>query len=608
MALELADPRDQEFLLFEVFDGASVAKSEQFAAFNEKTSKMLLKEARNLAVKEILPTNKLADVENGHPDGIKLENGKVSVPPSYKEPYKKYIEGGWLAMSDEEEWGGQGMPHLLAMACGELFTGANCAFLMYPGLTHGAGNIIKEFGTDKQKATYLKNVFTGKWGGTMCLTEANAGSDVGALETVAKLNDDGTYSISGNKIFISGGDSDLVENIVHPVLARIEGAPAGTKGISLFLVPKIRVNEDGSLGEPNDVETVGIEEKMGIHGNATCSLAFGSKGNCIGELIGEPNKGMKYMFLMMNEARQGVALQGLGFQSASYANAVNYAKERIQGPNLLEAFNPDPVKVPIIQHPDVRRQLLLMKSYVDGCRFLNYYLARCFDLATLAESDEEKDKWMGLIELLTPIAKAYSTDKAVEVASSGVQIYGGYGFIEEYPQAQHYRDAKITCIYEGTNGIQSMDLLGRKLGMKKGKPLMDLMGEVMATIEKAKNAGLTDLADKLQEALNKVGDCAMHMGKTAMSEKIMDAFGTATIFLEICGDLCMAWGLAERAAVAKQKLESAKKKDAPFYEGQINTAKFFFEMLLPVAMGRMDGVKNTTAAVMAMPEAGFASK
>ncbi|PID77907.1 MAG: acyl-CoA dehydrogenase [Deltaproteobacteria bacterium] len=608
MALDLADPRDQEFLIFEVFDVPSVSKSEKYADFNEKTCKMVLKAARDLAVKEILPTNKAADVENGHPDGIKLENGQVHVPPSFVEPYKAYCEGGWLAMCDEDQYGGQGMPHGLAIAAGELFTSANCAFVMYPGLTHGAGNILKEFGTQKQKDLYVKKLFTGEWGGTMCLTEANAGSDVGALETTAKKNDDGTYSITGNKIFISGGDSDLVDNIVHPVLARIEGAPAGTKGISLFLVPKYRVNDDGSIGEFNDVETVGIEEKMGIHGNATCSLAFGSKGNCVGELIGEENKGMKYMFLMMNEARQGVALQGLGFAAASYANAVNYAKERIQGPNLLEAFNPDPVKVPIIQHPDVRRQLLTMKAYVEGCRFLCYYLSRCFDLAELAGTDEEKDKWQGLIEILTPIAKAYCTDKAVEVASSGVQVYGGYGFIEEYPQAQHYRDAKITCIYEGTNGIQSMDLLGRKLGMKKGKPLMDLMGEVMATIERAKNAGLTDISDKLQEALNKVGDVAMTIGKTAMSEKIMDAFGSATLFLEICGDMCMAWALAEKAAVAQEKLEKAKKKDLPFYEGQVITARFFYEVLLPTAMGRMDAVKNTSGTVMAMPEAAFATK
>jgi len=608
MALELADPRDQEFLLFEVFDATKITKVEKYSAFNAKTCKMLLKAARQLAVKEVLPTNKIADVENGHPEGVKLENGQVHVPPSFREPYKKFIEGGWLAMCDEEEWGGQGLPHLLAVGCGELFTSANCSFMMYPGLTHGAGNIIKEFGSDEQKAKYLKKIFTGEWGGTMCLTEACAGSDVGALETTATKNADGTYNIVGNKIFISGGDSDLVDNIIHPVLARIEGAPSGTRGISLFLVPKYRLNEDGTPGESNDVETVGIEEKMGIHGNATCSLAFGSKGNCIGELIGEENKGMKEMFLMMNEARQGVAMQGLGFSAASYANAVNYAKERLQGPNLLEALNPEPKSVPIIQHPDVRRQLLTMKAYVDGCRFISYYLAKCFDEMDLAETPEEKDKWQGLIEIITPIAKAYNTDKAVEVSSHGVQIYGGYGFIEEYPQAQHYRDAKITCIYEGTNGIQSMDLLGRKLGMKKGKPLMDLMGEVMATIEKAKAAGLTEMADKLQAALNKVGDVAMTLGSAAMSAKVMDAFGSATIFLEICGDMCMAWALAERAAIATQKLESAKKKDAPFYEGQVVTAKFFYDLMLPTAMGRMDAVKNVTSSIMEMPEAGFATK
>jgi alkylation response protein AidB-like acyl-CoA dehydrogenase len=607
MALELADPRDQEFLLYEVFDADTMSETEKFADFNMKTGKMLLKEARNLAVNEILPTNKLGDVENGHPEGIKLENGQVYVPPSYHTPYKNYCEGGWLAMCDEEEWGGQGMPHLLAMACGELFTSANCAFLMYPGLTHGCGNVIKECGSEEMKQKYLKKVFTGEWGGTMCLTEANAGSDVGALETVATKNDDGTYNIVGNKIFISGGDSDLVSNVIHPVLARIEGAPAGTKGISLFLVPKYRVNEDGSVGESNDVETVGIEEKMGIHGNATCSLAFGSKGNCIGELIGEENKGMKYMFLLMNEARQGVALQGLGFAAASYSNAVNYAKERIQGPALLDALNPDPVKVPIIQHPDVRRQLLLMKSYVEGCRYLCYYLSRCFDKIAIADSDEEKDKWNGLIEILTPIAKSYCTDKAVEVASSGVQIYGGYGFIEEYPQAQLLRDCRITMIYEGTNGIQAMDLLGRKLGMKKGKLFMDLTAQIAKTIGEAKKVeGVADMAASVENVLNKLGEVAMHLGKTAMSEKVTTAFAYAHPFLEATGDVCSAWMLLWRATIAQQKL-GKKKKDDVFYNGVIKSAQYFINSVLPITLGKMQAILDSDGATVEMDEASFVS-
>ncbi|PIE71146.1 MAG: acyl-CoA dehydrogenase [Deltaproteobacteria bacterium] len=609
MAQQIADLRDQEFVLHEMLNVESFSKNEQFADFNKKTIDMLLKEARNLAVNEILPVNKTADVHNGHPEGCKLENQQVYAPPSYHRPYKLFCEGEWVAMCDEPEFGGQGMPHSVAIACGEYFTGASCAFMMYPGLTHGCGNLIKTFGTEEQKATYLKKVFTGEWGGTMCLTEANAGSDVGALETVATPNGDGTYNIVGNKIFISGGDHDMVDNVIHPVLARIEGAPAGTRGISLFLVPKIRVNPDGSLGENNDVYVTGIEEKMGIHGNATCSIAFGSSGNCIGTLLGEENKGMKAMFVMMNEARQGVAMQGQGFATASYLNAVAYAKERIQGPNLMNMLDADPPKVPIIQHPDVRRNLLIMKSYVDGMRALLYYMSYCFDMVHVAKTEEEKDKYNGLIEILTPVCKAYGTDKAVEVSSLGVQIYGGYGFIEEYPQAQHYRDAKIACIYEGTNGIQAMDLLGRKLGMKKGKPMMDLFGEIMKTVGDAKEAGLDDLAAGLEKAINKLGEVAMKMGQVAMSEKILDAFGSATLFQEVCGDVAMAWMLTWRAIVAQKTIKdgNVKKKDAAFYDGQLITAKFFFEQLLPTAMGRMNAVLNTSGAVMEMPEEAFAS-
>lgn len=600
MAQQIADRRDQDYVLHEMLDIAQLTETEKYADFNRKTIDMVLTEARNLAVKEILPTQKLGDEE-----GVKLENGKVSVPPSFHKPYKLFCDGEWVAMADDPSVGGQGLPHAVALACGELFTGANCAFMMYPGLTHGCGNIISSLGTDKQKELYLKKVFTGEWGGTMCLTEANAGSDVGALESIATPNADGTYNIVGNKIFISGGDSDMVTNVIHPVLARIEGAPAGTRGISLFIVPKVWVNDDGSLGEDNDVVVTGVEHKMGIHGNATCSIAFGGKGKCRGTLIGEVNKGMKAMFLMMNEARQGVAMQGLGFASTSYLNAVNYAKERIQGPNLMTMLEADPPKVPIIQHPDVRRNLLIMKSYVDGMRAMLYFMGFCFDKVHTAKDDAEKDYYSGLIEIITPVAKSYCTDKGFDVCSIGVQVYGGYGFIEEYPQAQLLRDCKITSIYEGTNGIQAMDLLGRKLGMRKGKPMMDLMGEINKAIAMAKEVGLTDLADKVNAALGKLGEVAMTLGGAAMSAKVMDAFGSATLFQEAAGDVVMAWMLLWRAAVAQGKIESAKKKDKVFYEGQVITAEFFINHMLPIGLGKMNSVMGLTGTIMAMPEDAF---
>ncbi|MBU0462625.1 MAG: acyl-CoA dehydrogenase [Proteobacteria bacterium] len=602
MAQSIADRRDQEFVLHEMLDASDLANHQLFKEFNKKTMDMIVSEARNLAVKEFLPVNK-----DGDEQGCTLENGNVRAPESFHKVYKLFCEGEWIAMCDDPEFGGQGMPQVLATTAGELFTGANCSFLMYPGLTHGAGKLVEEFGTKEQKQLYLTNLYTGKWAGTMCLTESEAGSDVGNLSTTAKRNADGTFTITGNKIFISGGDHDLTENIIHPVLARIEGAPAGTRGISLFLVPKYRVNKDGSPGKANDVVCTGLEKKMGIHGNSTASLSFGSKGNCTGELLGEENKGMKAMFVMMNEARLGVGMQGFGFATASYINAVNYARERIQGTDLMKIFDKDPKPVAIINHPDVKRQLISMKAYVDGMRSLLYYTALCFDKLKIAETKEEQDKYDGLIELLTPIVKAYCTDRSFEVCVQGVQVFGGYGFIREYPQEQLLRDCKITSIYEGTNGIQAMDFLGRKLGLKKGKPFMDLLCEMNKTIEAAKKIeGLDALAGKVELAVNKLGVLAMHMGMTAMSEKVLDAFATAHPFLDITGDVCLAWLELWRAVVAAPKIEKAKKKDVAFYQGQVKTAQYFITWVLPSTLGKMEALLGNIPAIMEMPDAAFA--
>ena len=577
MAQHIADRRDQDFVIHEMLNVADLSKHERFEDFNKKTIDMVITEARNLAIKEILPTQ-----TDGDEIGCILKDGQVHVPESFHKPYKLFCEGEWVAMCDDPEYGGQGMPKVLAMAAGEMFTGANCAFMMYPGLTHGAGKLVEEFGTEAQKKTYLANLYTGKWGGTMCLTEPEAGSDVGALTTTAVRNDDGTFSITGNKIFISGGDQDMVDNIVHPVLARIEGAPAGTKGISLFLVPKYKVNEDGTPGESNNVECTGIEKKMGIHGNTTASLSFGAKGPCIGELLGEENKGMKAMFVMMNEARLGTGMQGFGFATASYINAVNYAKERVQGTDLLKMFDKEPQSVSIIKHPDVRRQLINMKAYVEGMRTLLYYTGLLFDKVNLAEDEKKKARYKGLIELLTPILKAYCTDRSFEVCAQGIQVYGGYGYIREYPQEQLLRDCKITSIYEGTNGIQAMDLLGRKLGMNKGRPFMDLLGEMNKTIAAAKEIdSLVPMAKKCEIAVNRLGEVAMHMGMAAMSEQVLNAFAAAHPFLDVTGDVVMAWFHLWRAVVAAPKIEKAKKKDVAYYQGQVATADYFITCHIP---------------------------
>ena len=605
MAQKIADRRDVDFVLHELLHVEELSEHEKYAEFNKKTIDLIVAEARNLAIKEILPTQLDSDREGTH-----FQAGKVTVPASFHKAWELFKEGEWLAMIEDPKWGGQGMPRAVALAASDYMNGANFAFMMYPGLTHGAGKLVEAFGTEQQKALFLKNMYTGEWAGTMLLTEPEAGSDVGALTTSAVKNGDGTYTLTGNKIFISSGEHDLAENIIHPVLARIEGAPEGTDGISLFIVPKIWVNNDGSLGEPNDVVCTGVEEKMGIHGNATCSMSLGSKGKCRGMLLGEENKGMRNMFLMMNEARLLVGIQAFTCASAAYMYAVNYARQRIQGRHLLNMTDKNAPAVPIIQHPDVRRMLLTMKVYVEGMRSLLYYVGMCDDRIDVAENEEEKAKYKGIIDLLIPLAKGYVSDKAFDVCNLGVQVYGGYGYIKEYPMEQLLRDCRITPIYEGTNGIQAMDLLGRKLGMNKGKPIMDLMGEIQNTIATAKaHAKVDAYAGEVETALNKLGDVALHLGKTAMSAEILTAFAHAYPFMEVAGDVVMSWLLLWRATIAAEKLENgAKKKDVAFYEGQLKSVEFFVHCVLPVTLGKMDAILATNSAVVEIEEDSFGGK
>lgn len=611
----IADRRDVDFVLFEQMEAEKLLKTNKYADLNKKALDMVITEARNLAVREILPT-----YAEGDRNGARYEDGRVIAPECFRRPLELFREGEWIAMTEDPEIGGQGLPFLIAQAANEYLIGANFAFAAFAVLGHGTGKMIELFGTEKQKEMFLKNLYTGEWGGTMVLTEPNAGSDVGNLETTAVSNGDGTYTISGNKIFITNGDQNLTENIIHPVLARIEGAPAGSKGISLFIVPKIWVNEDGSLGEPNDVVPTGIEEKMGLHGSPTTSLAFGSKGKCRGLLLGEENKGMQVMFHMMNEARLGVGLQGLNHASGAYLYAVNYARERLQGRDLMEAANPEAPQVPIINHPDVRRMLLWMKAHVDGMRSFVYYVASLFDREALAETDEERETAQGLIDLLTPLVKGYCTDVGYEVCVQAIQVYGGYGYTQDYPVEQLTRDAKICSIYEGTNGIQAMDLLGRKLGMKKGRLFMDFMGEVQKTVAEAKSTeGLEEMAARVETALNRLGEVAMHMGKTAASEKVKTAFADAMPFLLVMGDVLLAWMHLWRAVTAAPKLKKAvgslddaarmekaeKNKDAAFYDGQLRTAHYFIYSVLPGTLGKMDAILNANSDPVRMHEKSF---
>ncbi|MEW5736203.1 MAG: acyl-CoA dehydrogenase [Thermodesulfobacteriota bacterium] len=615
MAQQIADRRDIDFVLYEQLMAQDLCKVPRYADFTKKAFDLLVNEARNFAIKEILPTFKEADV-----NGARFENGKVITPACYKKPYKVMVEGEWIAMTEDPEVGGQGFPATVAQAALEYIIGASFAFAAYGLAGHGTAKMIELFGTPKQKELFLKKLYSGNWTGTMVLTEPEAGSDVGNLSTTAVKNPDGTYSISGNKIFITNGEHDLAPNIIHPVLARIEGAPKGTKGISLFVVPKIWVNDDGSFGEENDVVCTAIEEKMGLHGSATCQLTFGGKGKCRGTLLGEENKGMRVMFHMMNEARLAVGAIGLCNASTAYLYALDYARNRKQGRDLMDFMNPDAPPVSIIRHPDVRRMLLWMKAMTEGMRSLVYFCANCFDRAETAEDEKERDLCKGLIEMLTPIIKSYCTDRGFEVCIQAIQIYGGYGYTQDYPVEQLARDSKINSIYEGTNGIQAMDLLGRKLGMKNGAYFMALLGEIDKAVKKAReNAELGGLADKLDKAKNRLAEVAMGLGGIAMSPRVKTAFSFAFPFLEAMGDVIIAWMLLWRATVAAEALKPllkgaagdarakivAENKNASFYEGQIVSARYFISSMLPITLGRFDAIAAADDAVVDMPEAAF---
>ena len=597
MTQQVSDRRDVDFVLHEQIKAADLSQYPAFNEFNKKTIDMIITEARNLALKAILPLQKISD------KGCVFNNGTVTVPEEFHPVYKALCEGEWTAMSDSPEWGGQGMPHVVAAAANEYFYGACNSFMLYTLLTHGAARMIEAVGTDIQKEQCLKNLYSGKWGGTMLLTEPVAGSDVGALTTLAVPKGDGTYAIKGDKIFISSGENDMVENIIHPTLARIEGAPDGTRGISLFMVPKYRINDDGSLGDFNNVVCTGIEEKMGLHGNATCSLNLGGKGETLGTLLGKENKGMSTMFLMMNEARQMVGLQGFANASCAYMHALGYARERIQSKALTDP--PGSAPTTIVNHPDVRRMLMTMRAYVNGMRSLVYFANYLFDLAETATTDEDKAAHKAMIEVFTPIIKGFVTDKAFEICSHGVQIYGGYGFIEEFPAAQLLRDSRIFQIYEGTNGIQSIDLLGRKMTMNGGAPFQAFLGLMEKTLSEAKTtAGLSEIAANFETVFSQYRAVAAGLIELAASDKVKNAYAFSHPFLEATGDVAVGWMLLWRAVTAVPKCDG-KGKDKDFYQGQVDVARFFINALLPVTGGRLIAIARADSAAVDMPDAGL---
>jgi len=615
----LVNTRDQQFVLYEQLGVENLFKSGKYADYSKETVDMMLTEAEKMAIEVLLPT-----YVDGDREGCRFENGKVSVPKSFHDAYKKFVEAGWQCSMKDPEVGGQGMPVSVSTACFEFFQAANYPFIMYPMLTCGAASLIERYGTEEQKNKYMYKMFAGEWAGTMCLTEPGAGSDVGALKTRAKRLPDGTFNITGTKIFISGGDHDLCTNIIHPVLARIEDDPPGTRGISIFLVPKYRLNDDCSVGEFNDVRTGNIEHKMGIKGSATCTLNFGDDGKCVGELLGKERAGMAIMFQMMNDARLEVGLQALGVATAAYEHAVSYAKERIQGVAIWDMKNPDAKPIPIIQHPDIKRTLLWMKAHVEGMRALLYYTAYCFDMAAVSTTKADKAKWNGLAELLIPICKAYTSDKAMQVCSEAIDVYGGYGYCSEYPVEQYLRDCKITTIYEGTNGIQALDLVGRKLAQRRGEFMMSLYSEIYSIITRSKGfEDLTIPCNYLEEALKAVSDLTTHFYRLSRGSSFLIPVLNASPYLELFGDIAVGSLLMQAATIANEKLNAIytekeakgskskqralirENKDVAFYHGKIAAAKFFALTVLPTVKARCEAIKIGDRTPIEMPEESF---
>jgi hypothetical protein len=612
MASLWIDLRDIKFQLFEVFKmGETLLGKGRYADYDVDTCNMVLDQAAKFAEQEIAPT--YPDEVHRKPVEATWKDGKVTTPEAYKRLYKLYCEGGYMATADSPEVGGQGFPAIIGAALANMFLSSNQAFLMYPGLTHGAARLMEDYFQHPLRDILLEKMYTGEWSGTMCLTEPSAGSDVGALKSTATKNADGTYSIVGTKCFISSGDHDLTPNIIHPVLARIEGDPQGTKGISIFMVPKIRFNEKGELGEPNDVQCGGIESKMGIHGNATCTLNFGTDGKCIGWLMGEERQGMPIMFHMMNEERQGVGMMGVSLAGAAYLHALDYAKQRIQGANIIEMAMKveNPKAVPIIQHPDVRRMLLKMKSASEGIRALAFLCYLCMDNemnAVLAGNEEQKEYWHGMIEVFTPIVKAYCTDMGMMVCDTAVQTYGGYGFCREYPVEQMMRDQKINQIYEGTNGIQAMDLLGRKLGMKKGLYFMNVIGMTQEAIAAAKGIDVIKAEAAIVEgALNACAETAMAFAKMLRTTPFVPLIG-ACDYLNCLGDALVGWLHIKMAVEASKKFSdpATGEQDKVFYRGKIEGAKFFINRITGLVPAKLENLKKDEQSAMNIPEESFA--
>jgi alkylation response protein AidB-like acyl-CoA dehydrogenase len=552
----------------------------------------VLEEASKIAGDVLSPLNQIGDTQ-----GCVLENGVVRTPTGFKAAFDQVRDGGWTALDCDPEYGGQGLPYLMSTAVGEMMSGANMAFNMYQGLTHGAYSAIHVHGTDAQKQTYCPKMVSCEWTGTMNLTEPHCGTDLGLMRTKAEPQDDGSYKITGQKIFISAGDHDMSDNVIHLVLGKIVGGPEGIKGVSLFIVPKFIVNEDGSLGDRNAVSVGKIEEKMGIHGNSTCVMNYDG---ATGYLLGAEHKGMRAMFTMMNEARLGVGLQGYAQAEVAYQNAVAYANDRLQGRDVTGAKNPDGPADPLIVHPDIRRNLMDQKSFVEGARAFTFWGAHMIDKAHRSE-DADAD---GMISLLTPIIKGFLTDKGFEMATNAQQVYGGHGYIEEWGMSQFARDARIAMIYEGANGVQALDLVGRKLAQDGGKHVMAFF-EMVKTFckENADVDGMADFIEPLKKAskdLQAAGMYFMQNGMKNPNNALSGSYDFMTMFGHVC--LGLMW-----ARMGKASLEAlaADTSDKTFHETKIATGKYYMARQLPATSMHLARIESGADTVMALDAANF---
>lgn len=570
MPLYRAPIRDMLFAYYELHQGEALQQLPGFEELDRETLESILEEAGRFVSERLLPINRSGDEE-----GCLWREGRVSTPAGYREAYRDFVEAGWNSIALDSEYGGQGLPKTLHMLVDEMICACNLSFSLYPGLTNGAWGALESYAHPALKELYFPRMASGEWSGSMCLTEPHCGTDLGLLRTRAVPQADGSYRITGTKIFITAGEHDLTENIVHLVLARMPDAPAGIKGVSLFLVPKILPDGESGLGEFNNVTCGAIEHKMGIKASATCVMNFDDSK---GWLVGEPNKGMRAMFKMMNTERLAVGMQGLGIAEAAYQNAVAYAQERLQGRSPLGALQPNAPADPLTAHPDVRRMLLTMRALTEGCRALSVWVAQQLDLANHADDPEERRRADELVTLLTPVVKAYFTDTGFEVANLGVQVFGGHGYIREHGMEQLVRDARIGQLYEGTNGVQAMDLAGRKLPMADKRLIKRFLDPVREYLnQKQGDAVLAEFTAPLAVAANRLDSAAQALLRGAAANPAEIGAG-AVDFLQLFGLTALAYMWARMAEIGLSRWDG---EESLFYDAKVRTARFFMQRILP---------------------------